>query len=98
MNLSYSDEQEMIRSSVFDYFSADYTFAFFLERIQRTDYPGPKIWQNMAELGWLGFMVSEERGGLGVGPHEAVLLVEGGGAALNIQPLLATAIVGAPAW
>ncbi|HLS17231.1 MAG TPA: acyl-CoA dehydrogenase family protein [Paenalcaligenes sp.] len=96
MNLSYSDEQEMIRSSVFDYFSADYTFEFFLERIQRTDYPDPKIWQNMAELGWLGFMVSEERGGLGLGPQEAFLLMEGAGAALNIEPLLSTAIVAAP--
>ncbi|HLR82554.1 MAG TPA: acyl-CoA dehydrogenase family protein [Paenalcaligenes sp.] len=96
MNLTYSDEQEMIRSSVFDYFAADYTFEFFLERIQRTDFPDPAIWQNMAELGWLGFMVSEDHGGLGLGPQEAFLLMEGAGAALNIEPLLSTAIVAAP--
>src|SRR5699024_4970520 len=96
MNLTYSDEQEMIRSSVFDYFATDYTFEFYLERIQRADYPDPGIWQNMAELGWLGLMVSEDHGGLGLGPQEAFLLMEGAGAALNIEPLLSTAIVAAP--
>src|SRR5690625_7159685 len=95
MNLTYSDEQEMIRSSVFDYFAADYTFEFFLERIQRTDFPDPAIWQNMAELGWLGFMVSEDHGGLGLGHQEAFLWMEGSGAAMNIELLLSSSIVGA---
>src|SRR5699024_981186 len=95
MNLTYSDEQEMIRSSVFDYFATDYTFEFYLERIQRADYPDPGIWQNMAELGWLGLMVSEDHGGLGLGPQEAFLLMEGAGPALSIEPQQATAIVAA---
>ncbi|MNX38985.1 Acryloyl-CoA reductase (NADH) [compost metagenome] len=95
MNLNLSDEQEMIRASVFDYFSSAYGFDRHLERLGQ---PGrcAAAWQAMGELGWLGLTVPQEDGGLGLGAQEAMLLMEGAGAALNTEPLLASAILAAP--
>lgn len=96
MNLTLSEEQEMIRASVFDYFSDSYTFERHLDRLKQSDYPASTAWQAMAELGWLGLTVPEDDGGLGLGPQEAMLLMEGAGSALNTEPLLPSAILTAP--
>ncbi len=96
MNLTLSDEQEMIRESVFDYFSNTYTFERHLERLKSQKRPDEAAWQAMSELGWLGLNVPESDGGLGLGPQEAMLLMEGAGAVLNTEPLLPTAILAAP--
>ncbi len=96
MNLTLSDEQEMIRDSVLDYFSGAYNFDTHLARIQQQCGIDTQRWKNMAELGWLGLNVPDEAGGLGAGPEEAMLLMEGSGAALCVEPLLATAVLAAP--
>ncbi|MYN14261.1 acyl-CoA dehydrogenase [Pusillimonas sp. TS35] len=96
MNLTLSDEQEMIRASVFDYFSSAYAFERHLDRLGRQQWPDATAWKAMGELGWLGLTVPESDGGLGLGPQEAMLLMEGAGAALNTEPLLSTAVLGAP--
>ncbi|NGM86454.1 acyl-CoA dehydrogenase [Parapusillimonas sp. SGNA-6] len=96
MNLTLSEEQEMIRESVFDYFSSAYTFDRHLERLGNPARPDATAWQAMSELGWLGLTVPESDGGLGLGPQEAMLLMEGAGAALSVEPLLSTAVLAAP--
>lgn len=96
MNLTLSDEQEMIRASVFDYFSNAYGFDRHLERLAQAQQPDASAWGAMGELGWLGLNVPESDGGLGLGPQETMLLMEGAGAALNTEPLLATAVLAAP--
>ncbi len=96
MNLNLSDEQEMIRASVFDYFSTAYGFDRHLERLANPGNAGRAAWQAMGELGWLGLTVPQDDGGLGLGPQETMLLMEGAGAALSTEPLLASAVLAAP--
>lgn len=96
MNLTLSEEQEMIRESVFDYFSSAYTFDRHLGRLKNSKRPDAAAWRKMSELGWLGLTVPESDGGLGLGPQETMLLMEGAGAALSVEPLLSTAVVAAP--
>jgi alkylation response protein AidB-like acyl-CoA dehydrogenase len=47
------------------------------------------VWRQMAELGWLGLRMPEQRGGSGLGMLELCSLVEELGAALVPEPLIA---------
>lgn len=96
MNLTLTDEQEMIRDSVHDYFTGAYDFETHLARIAAQRGIDTARWQSMAELGWLGLTTPEAAGGLGAGSEETMLLMEGAGAALCIEPLLPTVAVGMP--
>ena len=46
------------------------------------------IWRQIAELGWLGIMVPEARGGLGLAAHDMCALLEGVGRVLLPEPLV----------
>lgn len=55
------------------------------------------IWRQMAELGWLGILVPEEYGGLGLGLSEAAIVAEGLARSLAPEPYTATAVLAARA-
>lgn len=54
-------------------------------------------WKKMAELGWLGILVPERYGGLGLGLAEMAIVARGLARALVPEPLTATAVAGATA-
>lgn len=54
-------------------------------------------WRQMAELGWLGILVPEEYGGLGLGLPEAAIIAEGLARVLAPEPYTAAAILAASA-
>lgn len=51
------------------------------------------IWKTMAELGWLGVLVPEEHGGLGLGLAEAAIVAQGLARELVPEPLTASAVL-----
>ena len=51
------------------------------------------IWNQMAELGWLGILVPEEHGGLGLGLTEMAIVARGLARGLAPEPLTATAVL-----
>lgn len=55
------------------------------------------VWKKMAELGWLGILVPERYGGLGLGLAEIAIVARGLARALVPEPLTATAVVAATA-
>ena len=55
------------------------------------------VWKKMAELGWLGILVPERYGGLGLGLAEMAIVARGLARALVPEPLTATAVVAATA-
>ena len=52
-----------------------------------------EVWAQMAELGWLGILVPERHGGLGLGLVEAAIVAEGLARALAPEPFTATAVL-----
>lgn len=52
-------------------------------------------WRQLADLGWLGVLVPESCGGLGLGLTEAVIVAEGLGRALTPEPYTAVAVLAA---
>lgn len=55
------------------------------------------VWKKMAELGWLGILVPESHGGLGLGLAEMAIVARGLARALVPEPLTATAVLAATA-
>jgi alkylation response protein AidB-like acyl-CoA dehydrogenase len=52
-------------------------------------------WQALADLGWLGILVPEHFGGMGLGVTEAAIVAEGLARALVPEPFTATAVLAA---
>jgi alkylation response protein AidB-like acyl-CoA dehydrogenase len=69
------------------------------ETLRRLDAAGgrdPAIWNGLVEMGLTGVCVPEEAGGLGLGVVEAALVAVECGRACLAEPLVDTALVGAP--
>ena len=68
MNLSYSDEQNMLREQVLKFCESDYTFDV-REKIVESNYGhNPETWKQFADLGWLAVPFKEDNGGFNFGP------------------------------
>ncbi|MFK7842903.1 MAG: acyl-CoA dehydrogenase family protein [Sphingorhabdus sp.] len=95
MQLTYTEEQTMLRDAV-SAFLAD-TYDIDKRRTALDQEPGwrPDIWQSLAqELGLLGAAFPEELGGFGGGATEHLLLMEEFGRSLVVEPYLSTVVLG----
>jgi alkylation response protein AidB-like acyl-CoA dehydrogenase len=95
MDLSYSEEQRLLRESA-DRFVRD-TYARERRHLAAASPEGYSRdnWRRFAELGWLGLAVPELHGGLGGGAVETAVVMEALGRGLATEPYLATAVIGA---
>ena len=65
-----------------------------MRRLRGTDHEyDPAVWKKWAELGWLGILVPEKYGGLGLGLGEMAVVAEGLARALAPEPLNAVAVL-----
>ncbi len=98
MNLSLSDEQQLLREAARNALSRHRTIEAAREALENED-ALPDLWPTAVEAGWPGLLISEERGGAGLGVFDAMLVAEECGRVLAPVPLLglvpATAILDA---
>jgi alkylation response protein AidB-like acyl-CoA dehydrogenase len=83
MNLALTPEQSQLKDTV-ECFIADRC----ADRRQQDSIFRHAIWQEVADLGWLGAGLSEMDGGLGGGPVETMLIMEAVGHGLMQAPFL----------
>lgn len=95
MELPRSEHAAMLMDSVADYT----TRAADLPRVRRLPEGGdecsPAVWKQMAALGWLGVLVPESSGGLGLSLAEAAIVAEGLAGVLSPEPYTAVAVLSA---
>lgn len=94
MHFDFSDDQTQLGDAVQRWVDKAYGF----ERRQDIVAAGGFDWaayNELAELGLCGLFVSEERGGMGMGPVEAMVVVEAMGRGLVLEPLTQTLIASA---
>jgi alkylation response protein AidB-like acyl-CoA dehydrogenase len=98
MDFNFSDEQEQLRDAVRKWVDRSYTF----ERRQGITRAGGfdrAAYNELAELGLAGLYVSEDNGGMGMGPVEAMVVLEELGRGIVLEPLaqtlLASGVLGA---
>ncbi len=92
---SGSDHARMLRDSVADFVKRGTD----LKRVRRLRDTQPgferTVWRQMAEFGWLGILVPEAYGGLGLGCTEMAIVAAGTAGALTPEPLTQAAVFAA---
>jgi len=94
MDFDFSDDQEQLRDAVRKWVDKGYDF----ERRRTIVTAGGfdrAVYTELAELGLTGLYVSEEHGGLGMGPVEAMVVMEELGRGIVLEPLAQTLIASA---
>ena len=86
MNLELSDEQIFLRDAAKDAFSRTKTVEAAREILDGGE--RPDLWPTAVEAGWAGLLVSDERGGAGLGAFDAMLVMSEAGRVLAGVELL----------
>ena len=88
MNLALSDEQEFLRDAARGALARFGTVEAAREALERGPESLPDLWPTVVEAGWTGLLISEARGGAGLQPFDAMLVLEECGKVLAPTPLL----------
>ncbi|HEY2635994.1 MAG TPA: acyl-CoA dehydrogenase family protein [Solirubrobacteraceae bacterium] len=86
MNLALSDEQVFLQEAARGALGRVNTVAAAREALDGGELPD--LWPTAREAGWSGLLVSDEHGGAGLGPFEAMLVMTECGRRLAPVPLL----------
>ena len=95
MNLDPSDEQRLLADSIARFVERDYSFAARRRIVASSEGYSEDVWRTMAELGLLGLPLPAAHGGFGGGAVDTMSLMHAIGAALIVEPWLATVGLGA---
>ena len=93
MDFGFSEEQQQLADTLRRFVARDYGLA--QRHISKDSATGwsREVWQALADLGVLAINIPEQYGGLGCGPVETMLAMNAFGAALLVEPYLASAVV-----
>ena len=92
MDFDFNDDQEMLRDSVRKWVERGYDFERRRAIVKAGGF-SREAWQEIADLGILGLQVPEAQGGLGLGPVDAMVVLEELGRGLVLEPYAAVALV-----
>ena len=97
MDMDLSEEQELLRNAAREFLERECPLSLVRE-VERSE-PGfsPQLWQQMADLGWLGVPIPQEYGGFGLGTVDLAVLAKELGRALCPGPYLPTVVLAAGA-
>jgi alkylation response protein AidB-like acyl-CoA dehydrogenase len=96
MNFDLTDEQRLLRDSVDRFGREHYEFPAWRARVDRGEGFDRGLWRRMAELGWLTLTVPEDEGGYGGTPVDTMVVMEGLGRSLMLEPYVGCGVI-APA-
>lgn len=92
-----TDHRRLLADSVDDYIARGTDIARVRRLRGSREEHDRAAWTRMAELGWLGILVPEQHGGLGLGLTEMAIVCRGLARALAPEPLTAAAVLAATA-
>jgi alkylation response protein AidB-like acyl-CoA dehydrogenase len=93
MDIQFTEEQALLRSSVQRLLRNQYDFKARRKMVASEDGFSRKQWQVFAELGLLGAPFSEEAGGLGGGALSTMIIMQEFGRQLVVEPFMETIVV-----
>ena len=94
MDFDFSDDQEQLRDAVRKWVDKGYTFERRREITQAGGFDRA-AYTELAELGLCGLYVSEDQGGMGMGPVEGMVVMEELGRGIVLEPVQQALIAGA---
>jgi alkylation response protein AidB-like acyl-CoA dehydrogenase len=93
MDIQFTEEQELLRSSVQRLLRDQYDFEARRKIVTSEEGFGRKQWQSFAELGLLGAPFAEHVGGLGGGPLPIMIIMQEFGRHLVVEPFVETVVL-----
>jgi alkylation response protein AidB-like acyl-CoA dehydrogenase len=93
MDIQFTEEQELLRSSVQRLLRDQYDFDARRKIVASEEGYGRSQWQGFAELGLLGAPFSEDIGGLGGGPLSTMIIMQEFGRHLVVEPFVETVVL-----
>ncbi len=93
MDFKLSDEQRMLEETVGRLVRDSYTFDARNKALESDQGFSTEVWNQFAELGLLGVPFSEDAGGFNGGGPELMVVAEGFGRGLVVEPYLATVVL-----
>jgi len=94
MDLGFTEEQEMLRTSARDFLEKECPKSLVKEMAEDEKGYTPELWRKMAELGWMGLVIPEEYAGMGMSFLDLVVLLEEMGRACLPAPFFSTVVLG----
>ena len=94
MDFALSEEQQLLKNSIDRFVDEEYKLESRRKLVASDDGFSRAHWAKMAELGWLGAALPEEYGGIDGGPVETMVIMEGFGTGLVVEPYLPTVVLG----
>jgi 3-oxocholest-4-en-26-oyl-CoA dehydrogenase beta subunit len=95
MKLALTEEQEMLKQTARDFLSDKCSKAFVRQMEESESGYSRELWQEMAELGWMGLALPEQYGGGGFTFLDLAVLLEEMGRACLPGPFFSTVVLGA---
>lgn len=95
MNFNISEENGMLRDSINRFVQDSYPFELREQHNSNECGYSEEIWQQFAQLGWLGAAIPEEYGGINLGSEATMVVMEAFGRGLVSEPYLSTVVFGA---
>ena len=94
MNFGFNEEQELLRSTARKFFDNECSSETVRKLMEGPEGMTPDLWKKLAEQGWLGLIVPDEYGGMGLGIVDLVVLMEEMGRAVVPGPFFSTVLLG----
>jgi len=94
MDFDLDKEQVMLKNSARDFLRKECPKDLVRDMMDDEKGYSPKLWRQMADLGWLGLVIPEEYDGIGSGFLDLVVLLEEMGRALLPGPFIPTVVYG----
>ncbi len=95
MNFNLTEEQEMIKKMARDFLTQKCPKSVIKQLEADKKGYSPELWQEMADLGWMGLVLPEKYGGGGMSFFDLAILLEEMGRAALPGPFFSTVILGA---
>ena len=95
MDLSLSEEQQLLKQGVEDFVAREAPREAVIELSESELGYSPEHYARVAELGWLGVAIPERYGGAGLGLTDAAVLFEAFGYAALPGPFISSGVVSA---
>jgi alkylation response protein AidB-like acyl-CoA dehydrogenase len=93
IDFGLTEDQEALQRSARQFLAAECTPALVRDNAANGDGVPRTLYKKMAELGWMGLLVPEKDGGLGLSTMDLALVLEEMGRAAAPGPFLATQLV-----
>src|ERR1044072_6829837 len=94
MDFELSEEQRLLKDSVERLTTQRYDFEALKKYMKEADGWSRALWKQYVDLGLTALPLAEEHGGIGGGPGEPMILMEGVGRALALESYFASVILG----